>query len=47
MWSHEMVPCPFFSHPSKKQLWACGVFRKEVTVLKGTYLQVVEIEKSN
>jgi hypothetical protein len=37
-WSHEMVPCPFFSRPSEKQLRACvracGVFRKKVTVVR-------------
>jgi hypothetical protein len=35
MWSHETVPCPFFSRPSKKQLHAYGVFRKKVIVVKG------------
>jgi hypothetical protein len=32
MWSHEMVPCLFFFHPSKKQfcVCACGVFRKSL-----------------
>jgi hypothetical protein len=44
MWSHEMVPCPFCSRPSKKQLRACGGFRKKVTVLKGSCLRVAEIE---
>jgi hypothetical protein len=39
-----MVPCPFFSHPRKKQLHAYGVFRKKVTVVKGSCLQAVEIE---
>jgi hypothetical protein len=33
-WSHETVPCPFFSSPSKKQLRACGVFRNKVNVVK-------------
>jgi hypothetical protein len=44
MWSHEMVPCPFFSRPSKKQLHACGVFRKKVAVVNGSCLQAAEIE---
>jgi hypothetical protein len=39
-----MVLCPFFSHPSNKQLRVCGVFRKKFTVVKGSCLQVVEIE---
>jgi hypothetical protein len=39
-----MVPCPFFSHPSKKQLHVCGVFRKKVTAVKDSYLRVVEID---
>jgi hypothetical protein len=39
-----MVPCPFFSRPSKKQLRVCGVFRKKVTVVKGSCLGAVEIE---
>jgi hypothetical protein len=42
--SHEMVPCPFFSHPSKKQLHVCGAFRKKVTAVKGNCLQAAEIE---
>jgi hypothetical protein len=29
MWSHETVPCPFFSHPSKKQLRACVRYIKK------------------
>jgi hypothetical protein len=41
-----MVPCPFFSHRSKKQFHACGVFRKKVTVVKGSCLQAAEIEIS-
>jgi hypothetical protein len=44
MWRHEMVPCPFCSCSSKKQLRACGVFRKKVTVLKGSRLRAAEIE---
>jgi hypothetical protein len=28
-----MVPCLFLSHPSKKQLHVCGVFRKKVTIV--------------
>jgi hypothetical protein len=36
-WSYEMVPRPFFSHPSKKQLRVCGVLRRNVTV-KGSSL---------
>jgi hypothetical protein len=43
-WSHEMVQCPFFCHPSKKQLGACSVFRKKVTVVKGSCLRAAEIE---
>jgi hypothetical protein len=43
MCSHEMVPCPFISCPSKKQLRVYGVFRKKVTVVKGR-LRVAEIE---
>jgi hypothetical protein len=43
-WSHETVPCPFFSRPSKKQLRACGVFRRKVTVVKGSCLRAAEIE---
>jgi hypothetical protein len=43
-WSHKMVPCPFFSHPSKKQLHACGIFTKKATVVKGSCLRAVEIE---
>jgi hypothetical protein len=37
-----MVSCPFCSCPSKKQLRACSVFRKKVTVLMG--LRPAEIE---
>jgi hypothetical protein len=44
MWSHEMVPCPLFSRTSKMQLCVCGVFRKKVTVVKGSCLQVAEIK---
>jgi hypothetical protein len=33
-----------FSHPSKKQLRACGVFRKKVTVVKDSFLRAAEIE---
>jgi hypothetical protein len=36
-----MVPCPFCSHSSKKQL---RVFRKKVTVLKDSCLRAAEIE---
>jgi hypothetical protein len=43
-WSHKMVPCPFFSHPSKQQLQVYGVFRKKVTVVKGSFPQVTEIK---
>jgi hypothetical protein len=43
-WGHEKVPCPFFSRPGKKQLRACGVFRKKVTVVKGSCLRAAEIE---
>jgi hypothetical protein len=43
-WSHEMVLCPFFSSPRKKQSCACSVLRKKVTVVKGSCLQVAEIE---
>jgi hypothetical protein len=39
-----MVPCLFFSHPNKKQLCVCGVFRKKVAFVKGSFLQAVEIE---
>jgi hypothetical protein len=39
-----MVPCPFFSRPSKKQLRVCGVFRKKVIVVKGSCLRGAEIE---
>jgi hypothetical protein len=39
-----MVLCPFFFHPSKKQLCACGVFRKKVTVVKGSCLQAAEVK---
>jgi hypothetical protein len=42
-WSHEIVPCLFFC-PSKKQLYACGVFRKKVAVAKGSCLRAVDIE---
>jgi hypothetical protein len=27
-----MVPCALLSHPSKKQLWACSIFRKRISV---------------
>jgi hypothetical protein len=43
-WSHKMVSCLFFSRPSKKQLCACLVFRKKVTVVKGSCLQAMEIK---
>jgi hypothetical protein len=39
-----MVPCPFCSRPSKKQLRACGVFRKKATVVKGSCLRAAEFE---
>jgi hypothetical protein len=39
-----MVPCPFSSHPSKKQLQVCSVFRKKVTAVKGSCLQAAEIK---
>jgi hypothetical protein len=42
--SHEVVPCPFFSLPSKKQLRSCGLFRKKVTVVKSSCLRAAEIE---
>jgi hypothetical protein len=42
--NHEMVSCPFFSHPSKKQMHLRGVFRKKITVLKGSCLRAAEIE---
>jgi hypothetical protein len=38
-----MVPCTFCSRPSKKQLRACGVFRKKGTVLKDSCLRAAEI----
>jgi hypothetical protein len=43
MWSHEMVLRPF-SLPSKKQLCACGVFRKKIIVVKGRCLHEAENE---
>jgi hypothetical protein len=43
-WSHEMVPCPFFYHPSKKQFRAFGVFRQKIIVAKSRCLREVEIE---
>jgi hypothetical protein len=43
-WSHEMVTCLSFSRSNNKQLHACGVCRKKVTVVKGSCLRVVEIE---
>jgi hypothetical protein len=39
-----MVPCPFFSHPSEQQLHACSVFKKKVTVVKGSCVQAAEIK---
>jgi hypothetical protein len=39
-----MVPCPFFSRPSKKQLRARSVFRKKVTVVIGSCLGAAEVE---
>jgi hypothetical protein len=43
--SHNMVPCSFFSCPSKQKLHACSVSeRKRVTVVKGSCLRVVEIK---
>jgi hypothetical protein len=44
MWSHKLVPRPFFSQPSKKQLHVCGVLKKKVTVVKSGCLRTVEIE---
>jgi hypothetical protein len=41
-----MVPCPFFSRPSKKQLRACCVFRKNVIVVKGSFLLAAKSRKS-
>jgi hypothetical protein len=38
-WSQELVPCPFFSRPKKKQLRACCVFRKNAIVVKGSFLR--------
>jgi hypothetical protein len=43
-WSHEMVPCPFLSRPSKKQLRVCSIFRKKVTFLEGSCLRAAKIE---
>jgi hypothetical protein len=43
-WNHEIMPCPFFSRSSKKQLRACGILRKKVTVVKGSCLRATEIE---
>jgi hypothetical protein len=43
-WSHEMVPCPFFSRPGKKQLHACSVIRKKVTIMKGSCVRAEEIK---
>jgi hypothetical protein len=39
-----MVPCPFVSCPSKKQLCAWHVFRKKVAFVKSSCLRVVEME---
>jgi hypothetical protein len=39
-----MLPCPLFSRTSKKQLYACNVFKKKVTVVMGSCLQASEIE---
>jgi hypothetical protein len=43
-WNPEMVLCPFFYRPSKVRLGAWGVFRKKVTVVKGSCLQEAEIK---
>jgi hypothetical protein len=43
-WSHEMVPCLFFACPSKKQLHACRVFRKQGPAVKSTCLRAVKIK---
>jgi hypothetical protein len=45
-WSHEMVPCPFFSRPRKKQLRACCVFRKNAIVVKGSFLRAAKSRMS-
>jgi hypothetical protein len=39
MWSHRMVPCPFSSHHTKKQLRACMQCSQKVTVLKSSCLR--------
>jgi hypothetical protein len=39
-----MVSCPFFSHPSKKQVCVCSVFRKKITLVKGSCGRAVEIK---
>jgi hypothetical protein len=45
-WSHEMVPCPFFCRPRKKQLRACCVFRKNAIVVKGSFLRAAKSRMS-
>jgi hypothetical protein len=45
-WSHELVPCPFFPRPSKKQLRACDVFRKKVTFVKGSFCKQRKLRMS-
>jgi hypothetical protein len=44
MRSREMAQCPFFSRPSKKQLHACGAYRKEATVVKCSRVRAAQIE---
>jgi hypothetical protein len=41
-WSHEMVPCPFFSRPRKKQLRACCIFRKNAIIVRGSFLRAAK-----
>jgi hypothetical protein len=38
-WIHEMVLCPFFSRPRKKQLRACCVIRRNAIVVKSSFLR--------
>jgi hypothetical protein len=45
-WSHEMMPCPFFSRPRKMQLRACCVFRKNAIVVKGSFLRATKSRMS-
>jgi hypothetical protein len=44
--SHEMVTCPFFYRPRKKQLRAYCVFRKNAIVVKGSFLRVAKSRMS-